>query len=69
VELLSIHRSQSQRSLRLRKKIEALRNTTRSLRPWHQTPGFKQIIDMTAAKALGLTIPPSLLVAANEVIE
>jgi putative ABC transport system substrate-binding protein len=37
--------------------------------PFEQPTKFSLIIDLVAAKALGLTIPRSLLVRANEVIE
>jgi putative tryptophan/tyrosine transport system substrate-binding protein len=52
--------------------LKLMSSTRRALplpAPWQAATKFETIVNLRTAKALGLTVPPGLLVAADEVIE
>ena len=48
---------------------EILRGPKPSEIPFHQASRFELVVNLKTAKALGLTVPPSILALADEVIE
>jgi putative ABC transport system substrate-binding protein len=54
---------------RLRATLTILKGESPGEPSVQQTATFELLINLTAAKALGLTVPPSILARADEILE